>query len=143
VKRNWWIGAAIVLFLTGGFFYFRWSSAIRQPLQFSHRQHVLQNISCARCHQVTDTLPEISTCAPCHPDMATVKSVSWQKVYRVAPDIIFSHKEHTEFSCATCHQQMTSAKRWIHERRFPMDFCMECHAQRGAKNECRTCHQNR
>jgi hypothetical protein len=143
MKRNWWIAGSILVFLVGAFFYFRWSSRIVQPLEFSHRQHVLQNIACSRCHQVSDTLPQVTTCAPCHPDLTSSKSVSWQKVYRVTPDIIFSHQQHTEFSCATCHRQMTSAKRWIHESRFSMDFCMDCHAQKAARNECGTCHKNR
>ena len=143
MKRKWWILGGLVLFLSAYFFYFRWSSAIQQPLEFSHRQHVLQKIECSTCHKSVETLPETSTCISCHPKFQLGKEITWIKVYRIAPDILFSHQKHTDFSCATCHQAMTSAYRWVHESRFPMDSCMQCHAQKRAENECKTCHKNR
>ena len=134
-----------ILFLVGFLIYFRWSSAIRQPLEFSHRDHVLQGIRCEACHlqQSLDHLPALSQCTGCHQDRRFPSEVSWVRVYRTAPDIIFGHKEHVRYPCAVCHEQMTIGKRWIHEARFKMDFCMKCHEETGAQNECRTCHKYR
>jgi hypothetical protein len=143
VKGKWWITASIFIFIGLYFLYFRWSSAIRQPLEFSHRQHVLQKIPCSTCHKTVETLPEVSACVSCHPKLQIVSGTAWQKVYRITPDIIFSHQNHTDFPCSSCHKAMTSAYRWVHETRFSMAFCMDCHAQKGAKNECKTCHTNR
>ena len=143
MKQKRWIGGLIGIFLVSGYFYFRWSSAIRQPLDFSHAKHVRQNIPCSSCHKTTDSLPDVFSCISCHPNYSLPNAVAWQRVYRIAPDIIFSHQQHSEFLCSNCHQSMTSGRRWIHETRFPMDFCMKCHAQERAKNECGTCHKNR
>ena len=131
--------------LAGIFLYFRWSTAIRQPLDFSHATHVRKNISCDSCHSIrtSENLPPPSLCLDCHKTMHTGSGVRWVRIYRVAPDILFTHAKHTDVSCAVCHPAMTSARRWIHETRYKMDFCMDCHAQEGAKNECGTCHKNR
>ena len=135
----------LILFLAGFLIYFRWSSAIRQPLEFSHSSHVKQGIQCSVCHseQSSDQLPPGTSCTGCHKDRSFPVDVSWIRVYRVAPDIIFSHNAHASFPCAACHEQMTAGKRWIHETRFKMDSCTQCHEQKGAQNECRTCHKNR
>jgi class III cytochrome C family protein len=137
------IAGLILLFLTGAFIYFRWSSQIRQPLDFSHGQHIKQQIECAACHKSLNALPVTATCRPCHPQFSTTQTVQWIRVYRIAPDVIFTHDRHSDISCETCHKAMTTPRRWIHESRFTMDFCMKCHAERGAPNECRTCHKNR
>lgn len=137
------ISIGTLILLVGGFFYFRWSSQIRQPLQFAHGQHVKQQIPCASCHKSADILPAVNTCVPCHPNITATQTVQWIHVYRVAPDIIFAHDKHADISCATCHSQMIMPRRWIHESRFSMDFCVKCHAGRNAPNECRTCHKNR
>ena len=123
--------------------YFRWSSAIRQPLQFSHSQHVKEGIPCARCHVTADSIPATVLCKECHAQKTFPARVDWIKVYRVAPDILFTHAKHTDIPCSTCHEKFTAADRWIHESRFKMSFCMDCHADTRAPNECRTCHRNK
>jgi hypothetical protein len=137
--------AIIAVLLVGGFVYFRWSSSIRQPLQFSHSAHVKRKIDCATCHGSSqlDSLPQPSLCVTCHKDKKFPDRVQWVRVYRVAPDIIFSHEGHLKDDCSVCHKQMSEASPWIHEARFKMDFCMKCHEQRGADNTCRACHKNR
>lgn len=139
------VTALIVFGLAGMFFYFRWSSAIRQPLNFSHAQHVRSKIECAQCHKTgeLDSLPAPASCASCHADMRLPEKVQWARIYRVAPDIIFSHSSHLKISCATCHDQVVAGRRWIHESRFTMDFCMKCHQQMRADNSCGACHKNR
>jgi ribosomal protein L40E len=141
---KWWaVTLIIVVGLTASFFYFRWSSRIQQPQNFSHSVHVKASISCKQCHSDLRSLPISSLCQQCHSGSVMSADVRWIRVYRITPDIIFDHSKHADVSCATCHQQMTSAGSWIHEYRFPMNFCMKCHAERKASNECRTCHLNR
>ncbi len=143
-KKTYFWTFGIILFFAGSIIYFRWSSRILQPLEFSHTTHVKQKIPCSACHfEASDELPSVALCADCHKDRSFPREVSWVRVYRVAPDIIFGHREHTNFSCGDCHEQMTRGARWIHEARFEMDFCTICHQQKGAQNECRTCHENR
>ena len=144
MRRKFHIAVLAAASVAAMLVYFRWSSAIRQPLDFSHAAHVRQNIRCESCHavQTSETLPAASQCVQCHKGMNFPTEVRWIHVYRVAPYIIFAHAKHTGFSCATCHKAMTSAKRWVHESRFKMDFCMDCHAKSRAKNECGTCHKH-
>jgi hypothetical protein len=138
-------GLLILIGLAGMFVYFRWSSAIRQPLDFSHARHVRSKIECSQCHGAgtLDSLPQTNACRSCHTDQSFPTRVEWVRVYRVAPDIIFSHRGHTNDPCAVCHKDLAAGKQWIHESRFTMDFCMDCHAQRRADNSCGACHKNR
>lgn len=139
------IALTVFAALAGMFFYFRWSSAIRQPLNFSHSQHVRSNIDCATCHESSslDATPDVSLCSSCHKDLTFPQKAQWMRVYRVAPDIIFSHSKHLDDACAACHKSEVAGRRWVHESRFTMDFCMKCHEQRRANNTCGACHKNR
>lgn len=135
---------AVLLLITGLVFYSWWSSGIRQPLGFSHAQHVRENLSCSSCHAGSgEPYPLTDRCAGCHKGMMIPVDVRWVRVYRTAPDIIYTHAKHTSVQCAVCHQAMSSAKRVVHETRFSMKSCMDCHRERNAANECRTCHKNR
>lgn len=141
---KWWaVSGLIIAGLAASFFYFRWSSRIQQPLNFSHPLHVKARIPCSECHTNLETLPDSVSCHRCHSNHTLLADVQWIPVYRVAPDIIFDHKKHKDVSCAICHEQITSGAAWIHEYRFPMNFCMRCHAEKKAPNECHTCHLNR
>ena len=141
--RTFIIIVAIVAGLYGFFFYFRWSSSIKQPIPFSHSQHVQQKISCDRCHKPADAnyLTLSTNCTNCHADKKIPADVKWIRVYRVAPDIIFDHAKHQQTPCSTCHVEMTSAQRWVRETRFAMNFCMNCHSQQAARNDCKACHK--
>src|SRR5262249_7125128 len=143
--RKWIIALAVSLVLIGYIAYFRWSSFIRQPYGFSHARHVQQGISCQKCHPVDalDSRPAGTLCKNCHQDIHVLSQVRWIPVYRLAPDIIFSHQGHQKVECTLCHPEMTSPRRWVLETHYTMKFCMDCHALQGAKNECGTCHKNR
>lgn len=144
MKKALVITAILVIAATGGIYYAWWSSAVRQPAGFVHSQHVAQNIDCATCHGDSgEYFPQVDRCAGCHNGMKVPADVRWQRVYRIAPDVIFSHERHKDVACAECHPEMTSAKKVVHEYRYPMEFCMNCHAQRGAQNACAACHRNR
>jgi hypothetical protein len=145
MPRKYLIALISVFCLAAFYLYFRWSSAIRQPLGFSHPVHVKAQIPCASCHteRSSEKMPPSSLCASCHKGMTIPSATRWIRVYRIAPDIIFDHRNHSKFSCSGCHEEMSSTRGWIHETRFPMDFCMDCHASEGAENDCKTCHKNR
>lgn len=141
---RWWaVSVLVIAGLTASFLYLRWSFRIQQPRNFSHSQHVKAVISCKECHQDLASLPGTSLCRRCHAGNQAPVSVQWIRVYRIAPDIIFSHEKHTDVQCETCHAQMTAAAAWIREYRFPMNFCMKCHSARNVSNECHTCHMNK
>jgi len=143
--KKLFLALAILLFLAAFLAYFRWSSSIHQPHKFSHAQHVNQDLSCDSCHKQNEleSLPPGSLCKICHPAMTVPQDAGWIRVYRTAPDIIFTHQQHSTVPCNVCHVDTTSAKRFVHETRFPMDFCMGCHAQQGARNDCKACHKYR
>jgi hypothetical protein len=131
--------AAVVAFIT----YFRWSSAIRQPLMFSHARHVKAGKPCEACHKNLESLPGTDICRKCHTRKSFPAEVQWIPVYRIAPDVKFHHAGHARVPCAKCHEEFTSARKWIHESRFDMPFCTKCHEQTGASTKCRMCHRNR
>jgi len=143
--RKWLMALAVLFLLAAFFLYVRWSSAIRQPFDFLHPAHVKERLSCERCHRPQDinSLPATSLCKECHTEKNLPIQAEWRRVYRVAPDIIFTHEKHQDSSCATCHKEMTRTSGWIHETRFAMNFCMDCHARERAPNQCRDCHKNR
>lgn len=142
--KGWIIFSAIVLTLTGLIYYWWWSSRVQEPLGFSHAQHLRQQIECSNCHSGTgEPYPSNERCAVCHQGMNVPADVRWVKVYRTAPDIIFDHPKHAAVNCSVCHEAMATPKRVVHETRFAMEFCVNCHKQQNADNQCATCHRNR
>jgi len=101
MKKALIITAVILAAAAGGIYYAWWSSAIKQPQGFSHAQHVAQNIDCAVCHgSAGEYTPLNEKCDTCHQGMNLPADVHWVKVYRTAPDIIFSHVSHRSVECA-------------------------------------------
>jgi hypothetical protein len=104
------------------------------------------------------TIPSIEKCMVCHSAIATDRpaiqqlteyynrreEVPWQRVYgwNEEAHVRFNHAPHirAEVTCATCHgdvAQMDDAKRVVDHT---MGFCVQCHSQRQASNDCLTCH---
>ena len=72
------------------------------------------------------------------------EDLPWQRVYGFFEEshIRFNHAPHIRagVNCETCHgdlAQMTVAERVVDHK---MGFCINCHKQKGASNECITCH---
>jgi hypothetical protein len=136
-----------------------------QPIEFPHKIHTDDiGVYCDTCHLgvmkgARAGLPSINICMSCHEEIgeagdpriqalrATAKrgeDVAWQRVYGFFPEshVRFNHSPHirAKVECSTCHgdlSQMTVAQRVVNHT---MGFCIDCHRQKGASNDCLTCH---
>jgi hypothetical protein len=137
-----------------------------QPIEFPHKIHTFDEIGirCEDCHSGVKTgpragIPSINLCMSCHdaigapgdPRIQLLRAhaergqdLAWQRVYGFVQEshVRFNHAPHIRASveCATCHgdlSTMTVAERAVNHT---MGFCIDCHKQRGASNDCLTCH---
>ena len=137
----------------------------QQPIDFPHKIHTEDiAVGCQDCHTGVKTgpragIPSINVCMSCHEDIGDVadsriqllrdhakrgEDVPWQRVYGFVEEshVRFNHSPHIHagVDCATCHgdlTQMTVAERVVNHT---MGFCIDCHKQKGASNDCLTCH---
>ena len=70
--------------------------------------------------------------------------IPWQRVYGFpsTAHVRFNHAPHlrAQVACATCHgpiAQQTVAQRNVNHT---MGFCIDCHREKQASNDCLTCH---
>ena len=135
----------------------------RQPFAFSHRIHIEKELACTDCHEGVERgpvagLPTVSGCMVCHSQIATeaplIKTLAaleeqgldlpWQRVYGFTREahVRFEHAPHIRAgtACATCHGDMVTQT--VAQRVVDMDmaFCVNCHTQKQASNDCLTCH---
>jgi len=136
-----------------------------QPIDFPHKVHTDDiGVTCDTCHTgvmkgARAGIPSINMCMSCHEDIgdekdpriqtirATAKKgedLAWQRVYGFTAEyhVRFNHAPHirAKVDCANCHgdlTQMTVAQRVVDHT---MGFCIDCHRQKGASNDCLTCH---
>ena len=134
-----------------------------QPIPFPHQRHIEKQAVCADCHESADKgpiagIPSVKTCMICHSQIATDKplikqvtgyadkglEIPWQRVYGFTREahVRFNHAPHIRASvdCKTCHGDlaaMTVAERAVDHN---MGFCVNCHTQKKASNDCLTCH---
>lgn len=146
-----------------------WAQKALQPIRYNHKKHVEElGMECLDCHKYAETLasasiPNIDVCADCHDDAETEnaeqnkvaeyvlngKRIPWLQVHKVRDYAYFSHRRHVaiaEIECTTCHgevQQMEAPfeKPFFPDRRDKMTWCMDCHEERGANNDCYACHR--
>jgi cytochrome c7-like protein len=138
--------------------------AAHQPIPFPHKTHIEKGLMCTDyCHEAVTKgpvagLPSIKTCMICHEAIATDKpliqqitsiqksgrDLAWQRVYGYPNEshVRFNHAPHirANVECATCHgniAQQTVAERNVD---LTMGFCVNCHRQKNAPNDCLTCH---
>lgn len=137
----------------------------QQPIDFPHKIHTIDiGVGCTDCHQGVEKgaragIPSINICMSCHEDLGDAadpriqalrdhakrnEDMAWQRVYGFNEEahVRFNHAPHirAKVDCATCHgdlTQMTVAERVVDHN---MDFCISCHKQKGASNDCLTCH---
>ena len=135
----------------------------QQPIPFPHKTHIAKKAVCTDCHETVEMgpiagIPSVKTCMICHDQIATdhalIKQVAsysqkgieipWQRVYGFTHEahVRFQHAPHIRASveCATCHGDV--ANQTVAERvvDHTMGFCVNCHRQKGASNDCLTCH---
>jgi hypothetical protein len=146
---------------TRAFFAIR-SKAV-QPIPFPHKTHIEKKAECVDCHESVEKgpiagIPSVKTCMICHSQIATdrplIKEVTgysdkgieipWQRVYGFTREshVRFNHAPHIRASvaCTTCHgdlAQQTVAERSVEHS---MGFCVNCHREKKASNDCLTCH---
>lgn len=135
-----------------------------QPIPFPHNVHVEKGLMCTDyCHESVTKgpkagIPSVNTCMICHVAIATDRpliqtitayhqrgeDLPWQRVYGYTAQahVRFNHAPHirAEVECATCHgnvAQQTVAERSVD---LSMGFCVNCHKERNASNDCLTCH---
>ena len=135
-----------------------------QPIAFVHKVHIQQvQMTCIDCHITVDrgpvaSIPDIRTCWGCHestltdhPEIQKVKAyhdkgqdIPWQRVFGWVEEshVRFNHAPHIRggVDCATCHgdvSQMTVATRAVEHT---MGFCVSCHREKKAPDDCVTCH---
>ena len=134
-----------------------------QPLPFPHKTHIEKQALCTDCHETVEKgpiagIPSVKTCMICHSQIATdrplIKQVTsysekgvdipWQRVYGFTQEahVKFNHAPHVraKVDCAQCHGDV--AKMAVAERAVDhnMGFCVTCHRQKNAPNDCLTCH---
>lgn len=143
--------------------FFFLESEPQQPIAYTHKVHIEQGLECDFCHaSVTKgpmaTIPNITACMTCHEGVATDhpeikkmaeyqsrgEDIPWQRVYGWTDEahVRFNHAPHirAEVGCETCHgnvKEMTVARKVV---KHTMGFCVNCHEQRQASNDCMTCH---
>ena len=135
----------------------------QQPIPFPHKTHIAKKAVCTDCHETVEKgpiagIPSVKTCMICHDQIATdhalIKQVAsysqkgieipWQRVYGFTHEahVRFQHAPHIRASveCATCHGDVANQR--VAERvvDHTMGFCVNCHRQKGASNDCLTCH---
>jgi Cytochrome c7 and related cytochrome c len=139
--------------------------AAEQPIPFPHKTHVEKAmLKCTEtCHETVTKgpvagIPSVKTCMICHSQIATDKplikqvtsysdkgmEIPWQRVYGFTREahVRFNHAPHIRASvdCAACHGDV--ANQTVAERAVDhnMGFCVNCHKQKNASNDCLTCH---
>jgi hypothetical protein len=143
--------------------FFAMRPAAVQPIPFPHKIHIAKKAVCGDCHESADKgpiagIPSVRTCMICHSQIATDKplikqvtgyadkgiEIPWQRVYGFTREahVRFNHAPHIRASvdCKTCHGDlaaMTVAERAVDHN---MGFCVNCHKQNNASNDCLTCH---
>jgi len=82
------------------------------------------------------------------------RPIEWEQVYRLPEHVQFRHNAHVRagFDCQTCHGPveemdklyMTEETHWwpwlVPTSKPEMGWCIECHRQNGASQDCYVCH---
>ena len=137
-----------------------------QPIAFDHKKHTENNVDCIVCHQLYTKsakagIPEVQVCRKCHEDVVYVSpekakllkqiqdrgEIPWQRIYRVPPHVLFSHRRHVvagKLRCAECHGDVARMSSPITSEAITLNMkrCIGCHrANYSNQNECLACHR--
>jgi hypothetical protein len=134
----------------------------KQPVAFSHKMHAgTRKIPCLYCHSSAErsrhaTVPSVNVCMNCHvvartdrPDIQKItalynadKPIPWIRVHRLPDYVYFSHRWHIArgFPCQKCHGPVEKMNEVRQVSSLKMGWCIDCHRQNGASQECNTCH---
>jgi hypothetical protein len=123
--------------------------ARQQPVQFSHKHHVLDDgIDCRYCHTSVETsatagIPPTKTCMNCHsqifadsPYLEPVRAswrtgmpIRWIRVHDLPDFTYFDHSIHLKkgVGCSTCHGQVDQMPLTWQVASLQMEWCLGCH----------------
>jgi hypothetical protein len=132
-------------------------------IAFNHKFHLERGPTCEDCHAGVEKsdkapMPTLETCMECHEEIDAKKPKEktvgafldkpggapiWSRVTAQSPDIVFSHRTHVakKVACAECHKGIAESTAVTKDLAVDMDACTTCHEQKGAKNDCATCHR--
>lgn len=137
---------------------------VPQPFPFPHSTHVGRQIACTEyCHESVSEgpvagLPSVRTCMSCHRTQATNRprirlitamyqqgrDITWNRVFGYPPTahVRFNHAPHirAEVECSTCHGNIGAQQVARRNVDMTMGFCVNCHRERKAPDDCLTCH---
>jgi hypothetical protein len=136
-----------------------------QPIEFPHNIHIEKELTCTDyCHEAVTNgpvagLPSVTTCMICHESIATDRpriidiaqnyaakgiDLPWQRVYGFTQSahVKFNHAPHirAQVDCATCHGDVAKGTVATRAVDHTMGFCVNCHKEKQAPNDCMTCH---
>src|SRR5687768_3215198 len=116
---------------------------IEQPVQFSHRHHVLDDgIDCRYCHTSVETssfagIPPTKTCMNCHsqiwstaPILEPVRAsfrddrpIRWIRVHDLPDFVYFNHSVHVKkgMGCETCHGRIDEMPLTLQQNTLQME----------------------
>ena len=122
---------------------------VEQPVQFSHRHHVLDDgIDCRYCHTSVETssfagIPPTKTCMNCHsqiwsqaPILEPVRAsfredqpMRWIRVHDLPDFVYFNHSVHVKkgMGCETCHGRIDEMPLTLQQNTLQMQWCLACH----------------
>jgi len=137
---------------------------VEQPFEFPHNIHVGRQIACTEyCHESVSAgpvagLPSVRTCLGCHRTIATDRprirqitemreqgrDFAWKRVfgYPAQSHVRFNHAPHirANVECSTCHGNIGAQSVAQRNVEMTMGFCVNCHRERKAPDDCLTCH---
>ena len=137
---------------------------VEQPFEFPHSIHVGKEIACTEyCHESVSEgpvagLPSVRTCMGCHRTIATNRprirqitqmreegrDFAWKRVfgYPAESHVRFNHAPHirANVECSTCHGNIGAQSVAQRNVNMTMGFCVNCHRERKAPDDCLTCH---
>jgi hypothetical protein len=77
---------------------------------------------------------------------AAASHIRWRRVYTQPNYVFFSHRRHTavaKLACAECHGDVRNMSEPVLRATVnqSMDWCLNCHQQRHASQDCISCHK--
>ena len=163
--RFFLLGLVIGFILLSLLVSFSVGSKVGQPIAFNHKKHIDQGLECDTCHKYYKTqtfsgIPDSSVCLECHKEPITKspeeekirqyakkgEQIPWRRIYREPDHVFYSHQAHVvlaKIECKTCHDDIAQrekppARPFV---QMTMGWCMRCHKERKASNDCLTCHE--
>jgi len=139
---------------------------VPQPIAFNHLKHTQDlGLACEFCHKYVKTgahagLPDEQTCIMCHQSVQGTSEeaakvtelitagepIRFNKLFRLEPHVFYTHGRHVgiaELECTNCHGDIADSERPPKRAlvKIDMDFCLDCHLERGESLDCVACHR--